>query len=308
MEDRLFASIVAEVSRELSSRSTIGDRLGEVLRRVSAVTVGGMGVGFSPGPPGPGTALSLWRELIASFEGVPLLLILIDDAEQLDDSGMGALKTIAEAHSPTPVLLVVTGGLEFSDKLSQHDASPVARIFSGSKLDIGEFSEAETSEALDAPLHRVGSTSRWTDDGVALVHALSRGYPYLVQCVAHATFRESSTIGEQEVQAKIGDALEVGSSWLQRECQGASDEDIVAFAKIASTGKSHLRSSEIRELGIQSQYIGRLVTAKILLKISYGHYELRKAPVVAYYHVLRRQLGARVWGPPVNVGATAGTP
>jgi len=303
-EDRLYRTIVAEVARQLSTRATVGEKFKAFLRRFSGVNVAGTGVTISPREAGPASqAISIWRDCMDSLDGIPLLMVSIDDAEQLDRSGLGALKTIAEANSPTPVFLVVTGGVEFSDRLATHDSSPVARVFTDSSFDVGELSAAETRDALDNPLRRVDSRSTWSDSGVETVFRLSHGYPYLVHCIARATYRENAILDAEAVNTRLGTALESAAGWLNRECARASDNDILAFAKIASSGKGHLRSSEIiEELAIQAPYIGRLVAQGILLKVSYGHYELRKAPVIAYYHVIRRRLIERLVLPRATEG------
>jgi hypothetical protein len=275
----------------MESRSTVGERMRAFISRVNGLNLGMAGVTLSSEQSrGAPSALSLRRECVEALEKVPLIVISIDDAEELDQSGLGALKTIDEAHSQTPILLIVTGGVEFSDRLNQTEASPVARVFSGSKFDVGELSQAETEDALNAPLVATAPNTRWEPSGVAAVQTLSHGYPYLVQCLAYSAFAENTSIDADRVLQTLEAALDVASSWLQRECDSASDVDIIAFAKIASTGKPIIRNSEIRKLDIQSPYIGRLVVAAILLKISRGHYELRKAPVIAYYHVHRRRL------------------
>lgn len=232
----------------------------------------------------------VWKECVESLPEGGLLPICVDDAELLDASGLGALKTIAETHHGAAIVLVVTGGVELADRLSQPDTSPIARVFSAGRFDIGELTRPETAEALDAPIRAAGIAGDWTPDAVELVHRLSRGYPFLVQCLAHASFIEGTKIDRARVQAAIPQALEVGGTWLERECASASDEDIRAFAKIADVGRPRLRSSEILSRGIQSPYIGRLVRQEILKKISRGPYELRKAPVIVYYHVLARGL------------------
>lgn len=290
-EDQLLASIVADLKRQVESRGGVAGRLKSWLERVNSVSLGGIGIGLAPkGAANSGHGLMLWRSLVDALEEVAFLVVCIDDAELLDSTGIGALKTIAESHSPTPIILVVAGGVELSDRLAQKDASPIARIFSGSRYDIGEFSESETRTALEAPVVKMGGTARWTSDGVREVQSLSHGYPYLVQCVASASYTEGRPLDANRVRQSVEGALKVASSWLEKECADASDEDIRAFAKIAGTHRTELRSSEIISLGIQSPYIGRLVRQKILKKISRGHYELRKAPVIAYYHALQRKL------------------
>ncbi len=291
-EDRLLTSLVLEITRQLAARKSVTKRVREFLGRVNGLAVpGGFGISIgSDSPTSVSSALALWRDCMESLEDVPLVVVSIDDAELLDPSGLGALKTIAEAHSATPVILVVTGGVEFSDRLAQADASPVARIFSGARFDVGEFSEVETREALESPLAALNLKGKWTEGAASTVHRMSHGYPYLVQCIAHAAYTDGGRMDEARVLGALEKALDVASSWLQRECAEASDQDIVSFALIAGTGKAVLRSSEIQSVGVQAPYIGRLVRQKVLLKVSRGHYEVRKAPVIAYYHLLRRKL------------------
>ncbi len=290
-EDRLLASVVQEVARQLEGRAGAGERLRTFLARVHGLSIAGTGitVGASSAVR-PTSGLAVWRECIESLPVGGILLVCVDDAELLDSSGLGALKTVAETHGGVAIVLVVSGGVELADRLAQPDTSPIARVFSAGRFDIGELSPPETAEALNAPIRAATLDGGWSTDAIALVHRLSRGYPFLVQCLAHASFVEGATVDAARVQAAIPVALVVGGSWLERECASASDEDIRVFAKIADVGRPRLRSSEILSLGIQSPYIGRLVRQKILKKISRGQYELRKAPVIAYYHALARGL------------------
>jgi hypothetical protein len=290
-EDRLLASIVQEVGRQLETRAGLGERIKGFLSRINGLSVAGGGVSVAPGGADRRTSgLAVWRDCIESLDADTVLLICVDDAELLDPSGLGALKTIAEAHARVPIILVVAGGVELSDRLGQRDTSPIARVFSGARFDIGELSLEETGAALASPITAVGGSGSWQLEAIREVHLLSHGYPFLVQCLASAAYREPDPIDAARVRRAVEQALKIGSSWLERECANASDEDIRAFAKIAAHGGSRVRSSEIISLGIQSPYIGRLVRLKILKKISRGHYELRKAPVIAYYHALARDL------------------
>jgi hypothetical protein len=290
-EDRLLASIVQEIGRQLEARAGIGEKVKGFLGRINGLTFAGSGISIgSAGADRRTSGLAVWRDCIESLDAAAMLLICVDDAELLDSSGLGALKTIAEAHASVPVLLAVAGGVELSDRLSQPDTSPIARIFSGARFDIGELSLEETGAALSSPIIAARGTGSWLSEAVQAVHLLSHGYPFLIQCLAYAAYREPEPIDTAAVRLAVDRALKVGASWLERECADASDEDIRAFAKIAAQGRSRLRSSEIISLGIQSPYIGRLVRLKILKKISRGLYELRKAPVIAYYHALAREL------------------
>lgn len=288
-EEHLLLSIVKDVRRQLEARETSNHRIKQWMGRVQSVTVAG--TGFTIGPKGGSMVaegLTLWRSCVDALRDEPLILVGVDDAELLDATGLGTLKTIAESQPPVPVILVVAGGVELSEKLSKKDSSPVARIFSGRVFDIGEFALSETKEAVETPAERAGGTGRWTEGGIQEVHRLSHGYPYLVQCLAAAAYAEGIGIEAERVHEVLPQALRFGASWLERESIEMSNEDVRAFAKIAASGKSLLRSAEMVSLGVPTEYINRLSRLKVLKKVARGQYELRKAPAIAYYHALRR--------------------
>ncbi len=287
-EEHLLLSIVKDIQQQLEDRQGLSARVKDWMGRVSAVSVAGTGVtlGTRSGP-GEARGLTLWRSCVAALEKEPLLLVCIDDAELLDGTGLGVLKTIAESHPPVPVILVVAGVRDLWESLVK-DSSPIARIFSGAIFDVSEFTLEETREALEVPVTKVKGTGRWTDDGVREVQKLSHGYPYLVQCFAAAAYTEGIAIGSQRVEETLHDALDIGRGWLERDCRGLSEEDVRAFARIAASGKIVLKSAEINALGVQNTYVNRLSRSKILKKVARGQYELRKAPAIAYYHALRR--------------------
>ncbi len=288
-ENYLLLSIVKDIHRQLEGRKELSGRLKEWLGRIGSVSIAGTGVTLGPKRRvSVAEGLTLWKSCVEALEKEPLLLVCIDDAELLDTRGLGTLKTIAESRPPVPVILVVAGGVELWDRLSRKDASPVVRIFSGAVFDIGEFTLDETREAVEVPVARVGGTGRWTEDGIREVHSLSHGYPYLVQCLAAATYSDGTDIGAVRVRERLPEALRVGAGWLDRESVDLSEEDVRAFAKIAASGKGTCRTSEILGLGIRNVYIDRLIKEGILRKVSRGRYELRKAPAIAYYHALRR--------------------
>ncbi len=223
--------------------------------------------------------------------GLPMLCICVDDAELLKSGEIGILKTMVESDSPVPLLICVAGGPELLEKLSQREASPILRAFSGANFDIGQFTLEETREALEAPLRAAKGTSRWEQKAVDTIQRLTHGYPYLVQCFAAATYREGQRLKEDDVEKAIPAALGLASSWLEREIPEASDEDIRAFAKIAGLGKSELRSVDALRLGINHIYLSRLAKLGVLKRLARGHYELRMAPAIAYFHALQTRPG-----------------
>ena len=92
------------------------------------------------------------------------------------------------------------------------------------------------------------------------------------------------------MQSKLNEALDLGKPWLNNELKNASDNDILYFAKICELNKTTLKSSEMTSVGISPPYIGRLVQHKIIEKINRGRYKLKKPPIIALYHSLKRGL------------------
>ncbi|MBI5366801.1 MAG: AAA family ATPase [Planctomycetes bacterium] len=292
-ESVLLRDAVEEIHRCCAEPGRGGSRRRAALKKISEVNLGVAGVGVRLTGPRSGDAvnpLTLWRSCLSAIADRPILCLCIDDSELLDKTGLGTLKTIAEAPGGIPILLAVAGGPELMKRLSESDSSPVARVFSGAVFDLEEFTVEETAEALAAPLRAAGVPGAWSPAAAQRIWELSHGYPYLVKCLAYAAYREGVELQSADVEAAVSEALAVASSWLDREVPHASDADLVAFGRIARTGKTALRSVEILRLGIQSPYIARLVRLGVLKRTARGHYDLRKAPVIAYYHLLRRKL------------------
>jgi hypothetical protein len=290
-EAMLVQAIAEQVRRSIAGRTGLPGKVRRALESLSAVSVLGTGIERSrPGSPGPAHPLTMWKEALEVAQSAPVLAICIDDAELLSGEEIGILKTMAESDSPVPILLTVAGGPELKEKLSQKDASPILRVFSGAIFDIGQFTEAETRQALEAPLKRAKMSNRWEPSAVTALYHLTHGYPYLVQCFAAAVFDPGHNPTAADVRRETPAALRFAASWLEREIPNASDEDLRAFAAVATLGRSDVDAADIRRLGVQYAYIARLTRAGVLKRVARGHYELRKAPAIAYFHALRRGL------------------
>lgn len=290
-EALLVHAIAEQVRRSLARQAGTSARVKRALHSLSSITVLGSGVQRVPSTPESALhPLTIWADVLEALEGSPLLCLCIDDAELLETEQVGVLKTIAESTSSTPILMVVAGGPELLEKLSVRGGSPVLRAFSGAVFDLGQFTLEETREALEAPLRRLKSAAQWDEPAVSRVYHFTHGYPYLVQCFAAATYTGGQRITAKDVQAKSPEALRLASSWLEREFPRASDEDIRAFVKIANLGRSEFSSEDLRPLQIIPTYLSRLERAGVLKRLARGHYELRMAPAVAYFHSLRRGL------------------
>lgn len=290
-EAMLVHGIAEMVRRQVASKPRLTIRMKQALESLNSITV--LGSGFQRTTPRgvtPSTLLTVWRDALTVLEDLPILCICIDDAELLKTGEIGILKTMVETEAAVPLLMAVAGGPELMEKLSHRESSPILRAFSGAVFDIGQFTLEETQEALEAPLKSVKGTGRWESSAVRAIYHLTHGYPYLVQCFAAATYREGRRLNENDVQDAVPEALKLASSWLERELPEASDEDIRSFAKLAGLNKGDLRSADVLRLGINHIYLARLTAQGVLRRVARGHYELRKAPAIAYFHALRRGL------------------
>ncbi len=229
----------------------------------------------------------IWKSCLGKLHGIDYFLIAIDDADFLSVEAIGELKSIVEDMGPVPILLVISGGVHFEGKLVD-DYSPIARIFSGASFNIGKLNQDETQEVLEKPL--VHERTNWDSKAIREIHKLTGGYPYLIQCLAKASYREDETITRERVREHINDALEIGKSWLNHEIPNASDQDVLSFVKITRLEKNVFQSVDMATAGIQSVYIGRLVRLGIIKKISRGRYELQKSPIIAEFEKLKRNL------------------
>lgn len=275
-----------ELRQQIANRKNLLDRIRTATKSVNSVAAFELSIGFSQ-PNEEKTPYSQWRELVGALKNVGLILIAIDDADFLAREAIGELKTIVEELSLTPILLIISGFVGFEEKLVD-DYSPVARIFSGADFNIGKFSLEEIKEVLLKPL--ANEKTQWTDGAIVAVQKYTSGYPYLVQCIASASYIENATIDEKRVKDSINSAVAIGKSWLEHEIQEASDQDVISFARIASLDKDIMQSTEISKVGVSPPYIGRLVRLGILKKVRHGRYSLEKSPMIANFELLKRGL------------------
>ncbi|MBI5390117.1 ATP-binding protein [Candidatus Woesearchaeota archaeon] len=228
-----------------------------------------------------------WKFYMRSLKNVELVIVALDDADYLSSEALSELKTILEERTKVPIVLVVSGGIRFEERLVD-DYSPVARGFSGASFNLGKFELRETKEVLEKPLK--ATEAKWDNEAVTELHKLAAGYPYLVQCLAYASYGGSGTLSTQHVKKSIPEAIRIGKSWLDHEITEASDQDIISFTKLIKLERDVIKSSEISALGVASPYIGRLVKLQVLKQISRGRYTLQKSPIIARYQMLKRKL------------------
>lgn len=283
----IYQAITESLLEDISKKQTLAAKIAGIKDLIRSVGAAGVKIDFDTTERGK-SPHQRWRDLLNHMKGAGLIFVAIDDADYLSPEAIGELKTIVEETKEVPVLLAVAGGTEL-EQLMIDRYSPVARIFSGASFNISSFDLNETREVLQNPI-RGRTDIIWTEDGMRAVQHFSKGYPFLVKCLAHASYRTGEPIDEKHVQSCRKAALDVARPWLDNKLREASDQDIVSFYKIARTNRVNFRSADLGRLGVLAPYIGRLVTIKVLKSVSRGHYDLIEAPMIAYYHMLKRGL------------------
>ncbi|MEK6848005.1 MAG: ATP-binding protein [Nanoarchaeota archaeon] len=285
-DQELYRLLTEELIQQIEKRKNLIKRIGSFVKNVSSLDAFSLGVELNK------EALEKspyhqWRNHVESLGNVGLILIALDDADWLSLEAIGELKTIVEESSKIPILLVISGYIDFEEKLVDK-YSPVARIFSGANFNIGRFNSEETKEVLTKPLSNEKTT--WESKAIEKAQKITGGYPYLVQCLASACYIENKTISEDRVTDSIKSAISIGQSWLDHEIPDASDQDVISFAKIARLDKNIVQSTEISNAGVSPPYVGRLVKLKILKKMRRGRYSIEKSPMTATFELLKREL------------------
>ena len=285
-DQELYNLLNEELTQQIEKRKGYIDRIKSIAKNVDSISAFSLGIEVNRNN-SEKTSYHRWKTYIENLTNVGLILIAIDDADWLSMEAIGELKTIVEEVSKTPVLLTISGFIDFEENLVDK-YSPVARIFSGANFNIGKFTQEETKEVLTKPL--VSERTLWDERAITAVHRITSGYPYLVQCLASASYVENQTITEKRVKESIKSAISIGQSWLDHEVPDASDQDVVSFAKIAKLDKNIVQSAEISKAGVSPPYVGRLVRLKILKKLRRGRYSIEKSPMTATFELLKREL------------------
>ncbi|GEM_PF-1702540 len=286
-DSELYQIITESVIEEALQKATLLEKMKSAAKSVSAIKIPNVVELQTQNKDADKSPYYKWRSIVRNIRDVDYILIAIDDADYLSIEALGNLKSIVEGQNDTPVLLVVSGGIEFEQRLV-NDYSPIARIFSGASFNLGEFTPDETKEVVEKPVE--GTGTRWSEAAISELQKLSRGYPYLVQCLASASYLENAEITQERVSGSLHAALDIGKPWLNNELRAASDIDIESFMKISALNSETIKSSEMGRLGVSAPYIGRLVQQGIIEKLSRGRYKLKKSPIIALYHTLKRGL------------------
>ncbi len=286
-DSELYQMITESLLEDIAKKQSLAGHLEKIKEQVKVVGIPGVLELQIDESWKQKTPYFRWRSVLDKLKGAQFVLVAIDDADYLSPEAIRELKTIVEDKKEVPVLLVVSGGTDFEARLV-NDFSPI-RIFSGASFNLSSFVLEETKEVLENPIRDQPDVS-WTTGAIYRLQEITKGYPFLVQCLAKASYRQGQPIDEQRVNASIDASLENGKSWLDNKLKLASDQDLISFYKIGRSNRTSFRSADLSKMGVPAPYVGRLVTLKVIKPVSRGHYDLIEAPMIAYYHVLKRHL------------------
>ena len=194
--ESLYNILLEELNSKIRERQNFIDRAKQLGKNLSKLNAFGLGIDIQKEKETL-SPFQVWKLALKSLKDVSCVMIAIDDADELEISALGELKTVMEEITKIPIILVISGGVEFEEKLVG-EYSPIARIFSGASHNISRFEYAETKEVLTLPLEKEQTT--WTEDAIKSLHQLTLGYPYLVQCLAKASYKENEQITKNIVE------------------------------------------------------------------------------------------------------------
>jgi len=246
----------------------------------------GSGFGIGKKADSPKSSLAFRSELSKIWnsikDDVPAIVIMMDEAEELEKIEGGALPVLrnvfsrlAEEHCG--YLVIVSGKLQLFERIKKIH-SPLARFFN--PITLNEFSPQESLDALSKPL--TDSYLRISEKAKKLIAKVSEGHPYIIQLFGYYLCENATNklIDENAYQACFplvldGLAQQLFSDYYsmltQREQRilkliAQEDEDIITSALIAK--RDNKKPQAMTDL------FRMLYKKDCLKKIARGQYQL----------------------------------
>jgi AAA ATPase domain len=286
----LVTSIVRGLHEALAAQAPRSAIFRAVLRRVESVTVGPVVIGLRAADD-VGEAQGIWTRFHDHLAQIPVLVVGLDNCELLDARSLECVKMLAEFQCPVPTVLILSGTRKLAETLSSPETRHVGRTFSRHRYDLSDFSEDETSAALRLPHPQIGGWVEWSAEAVGLVHRLTFGQPYLVQCFGYAAFDElSGTINEARVRATVLEALNTAQPYLADRFSRLTNLRAQQFYKIALMEERVLSRNNLRTRGVGASDVKALCKCGILRIVAPDRLELLAPPAFAFFESIRRGL------------------
>lgn len=184
-----LGALVETVLRHIAQEGEAYSKLFRVSEKVKRffdaykVSAGAMGFSLEVEKKSP-TSLPVRTELLriwrAVKENVPAIIVMLDEAEQLEriEGSLQFLRNVFSrlAEERAGFMLLLSGKLTLFKKIKEIH-SPLARFFN--PISLTEFSYGESLEALEKPLHATGYQIAPEIKG--LIAKTSEGHPYIIQ-------------------------------------------------------------------------------------------------------------------------------
>ena len=139
----------------------------------------------------PFVAMNLVLDKLASA-GTNIIVIIVDNAETIPESGLKILREVAERGQPS-IGIVMAGQKTFIERI-RTEYPQFLRLFSGFTAELKPFGIGDTKEALELPLR--GTEMKWTQEAIKRVQDLSQGSPYNVIHIAEMSYESLQGSGE----------------------------------------------------------------------------------------------------------------
>ena len=184
----------------------------------------------------------LWRA-----KGV---LVIVDEVQNIDDAGMGALASLHEGVHGCPVA-VVGAGLQHALSVLANGQPNISRP--AMHLTLGSLDAAEAEEAIGIGLKNLGHCVE--DEAVARLAAASQGFPHHIWCYmagAESAIEERGTLHTEEALRHAlneGNKRRIGYYWdrlcsMEHSTPGAFQPMLAVAAAMASKDDTRLTYRE----------------------------------------------------------------
>lgn len=248
--------------------------------RISAVTIAGQKVEFTPGEgqPKPETLREVLTLLADHMEENEVgLLVTVDELQGVPIEEMRAFGGVLQhvcRREQRPVAFVGAGLPELEDSLlADNQATFLQRC---ERFDLGSIPDVEVAKALAQPVAEAGGSI--TDDGLELAVREAAGYAFMIQLIGFHMWRRGTNpphFTRDDVAQGVAEAnRRIGRAVLEPIWRSLSDVDReFCFAMAEDDGPTAVADLQ-RRLGRDGNYVNayraRLIKAGMIVAAGYG--------------------------------------
>ena len=178
------------------------------------------------------------------------VLVIVDEVQNIDDAGMGALASLHEGVHGCPVA-VVGAGLQHALSVLANGQPNISRP--AMHITLGSLDAVEAQEAIGIGLKNLGHCVE--DEAVARLAAASQGFPHHIWCYmagAESAIEERGTLHTEEALRHAldeGNRRRIGYYWdrlrsMEHSTPGAFQPMLAVAAAMASKDDARLTHRE----------------------------------------------------------------